>query len=78
MAIPLTIQAGDFKSKCLQLMDEVNDKHVSYIITKHGRPVAKMVPIHDEPFELFGSLMGTLTIQKDITKPISVEWEENE
>lgn len=78
MRTDFTIQAGDFKAKCLQLMDEVHEKHVSYIITKHGRPIAKLVAIDDKPINLFGSLMGTLSIETDITQPIAVSWEENE
>lgn len=39
-----TIGAGEFKAKCLQLMDEVNRQGIELIITKRGQPVAKLVP----------------------------------
>ena len=73
-----SIQAGNFKTKCLQLMDEVNQKHISIVITKHGKPVAKLIPIEETPVEFFGCLKGTVTIKKDIIAPIDEIWEANE
>jgi prevent-host-death family protein len=73
-----SVQAGTFKAKCLQLMDEVNEKHVSIIITKHGKPIAKLVPIEQTPVDFFGCLKDTVNIDKDIVAPIDVDWESNE
>lgn len=73
-----SIQAGHFKAKCLQLMDEVEEKHISIIITKHGKPVAKLMPIEETPINYFGCLKDTVTIKKDIISPINVDWEEQE
>lgn len=70
-----TLQAGKFKAQCLQLMDEVKEKHISITITKHGIPVAKLVPIEDSTEDFFGCLKGTATIQGDIVAPIDSEWE---
>ncbi len=70
-----TLQAGKFKTQCLQLMDEVKQKHISITITKHGKPVAKLVPIEESEEDFFGCLKGTVTIQGDIVAPIDVEWE---
>jgi prevent-host-death family protein len=39
------IPAGEFKAKCLKIMDQVKNYHEEIIITKHGKPVAKLVPI---------------------------------
>lgn len=72
-----SIQAGAFKAQCLQLMNEVNEKHISIIITKHGVPIAKLAPIDDTPVDFFGCLKNTVAIKKDITAPINVEWEAN-
>jgi len=77
-ATTLSIQAGDFKAKCLQLMDEVNEKHISIIITKHGKPVARLMPIDETPIDFFGCLKDTVTIKKDIIAPINVSWDANE
>lgn len=73
-----SIQAGDFKARCLQLMDEVNEKHVSFTITKHGRPVAKLIPIDEKPVDLFGCMKNTVTIQGDIISSVDVSWEAEE
>jgi prevent-host-death family protein len=73
-----SVQAGHFKAKCLQLMDEVNEKHINIIITKHGKPVAKLIPIEVTPNEFFGCLKDTVKIKKDIISPINVSWDVEE
>ena len=45
----MQIAAGEFKAKCLQLMDKVNIHAEEIVITKHGKPVAKLVPIDQKP-----------------------------
>ena len=72
------IKAGTFKAKCLKIMDEVNEKHTSYIITKHGVPVAKLVPIDDAPVDLFGCLQDKISIKGDIVAPSDQHWEADE
>ena len=42
-----TIAAGAFKQGCLALLDEVADGDVELIVTKRGRPVARIVPVKD-------------------------------
>lgn len=69
------IPAGEFKSKCLNLMNEVNENKISIIITKRGIPVAKLVPIKKEKFTIFGCLKESVTINDDIVKSISVDWD---
>ena len=72
----MEISAGEFKARCLKLMDEVARTHEPVIITKRGKPVAKMVPVeNEEKPELFGYMAGTATIHGDIIGPIEVEWE---
>ncbi|MBI4705329.1 MAG: type II toxin-antitoxin system Phd/YefM family antitoxin, partial [Deltaproteobacteria bacterium] len=44
---PKTIAAGQFKAKCLALLDEVAEHAESYVITKRGRPVARVVPLEE-------------------------------
>jgi prevent-host-death family protein len=68
-----TIPAGKFKAECLQLMDYVKEKHISLVITKHGVPVAKIVPIEEEPINLFGILRGNLKIKGNIIST-NEEW----
>lgn len=75
-----SIQAGEFKAKCLRLMDEVKKNHFSITITKHGKPIAKLVPIDDEASNkvFFGCMKDTITIVGDIISPIETDWESNE
>jgi prevent-host-death family protein len=66
-----TMAAGVFKAKCLKVMDEVQAKRVSVVITKRGKPVAKIVPIDAKPErdEIFGFMKGKIKIKGDIVKP---------
>lgn len=49
------MQASTFKARCLALLDEVASSGRSIIVTKHGRPVAKLVPL-DDPVPTMGSV----------------------
>lgn len=63
----MNINAAEFKAKCLKLIDEVAASHQPLVITKRGKPVARVVPIEDEqPRGLFGYMKGTVTIYGDI------------
>ena len=70
----MVIPAGEFKTRCLQLMDEVKSQHRSFVITKRGKPVAKLVPIDDMPVPLFGFLKGRARIDGDIVAPTGEAW----
>jgi prevent-host-death family protein len=61
--------AGVFKANCLAVMDEVQAKRVSVVITKHGKPVAKLVPVESKGDDIFGFLRGKITITGDIVSP---------
>lgn len=65
-----TMPAGKFKVHCLAVMDEVQSKHEAIIITKRGKPVAKLVPVSQEKDEIFGFLKGKGKILGDIVSPI--------
>lgn len=69
------IAAGQFKAQCLQLMDDVREKHLTYIITKHGTAVAKLMPIEASAPKLYGALKGSVTIKGDILAPIDEAWD---
>ena len=69
-----TIAAGEFKAKCLKLLDEVAEKRQTLIITKHGKPVAQLVPAPDAG-DPFGRMKGSVKILGDIISPLDVEWE---
>ena len=70
----ITIPAGEFKAKCLHIMDEVNKSRQDIIITKRGKPVAKLIHFEEEKIPLFGKLKGSMTLLTDITQPIDSVW----
>lgn len=70
------IKAGVFKNTCLKLMDDVRDHPKQYVITKHGRPVAKLVPPDAEGASAFGCLRGTVLAEEDIVAPDFEIWGE--
>jgi prevent-host-death family protein len=69
--------AGDFKARCLTVMEDVNKTREPVVITKRGRPVAKLVPIDKAGSELIGRLEGVVRIVGDIESPIEGDeaWE---
>jgi prevent-host-death family protein len=71
-----TIPAGAFKARCLAIMDEVAAKRQAVIITKRGKPVAKLVPVEKEKDDIFGFFKGKIKINGDIVGPILTpeEW----
>lgn len=71
-----TIPAGEFKAKCLKLLDEVNESGDTLIITKRGKPVAKVQPVARKPRTLVGFAEGEVKILGDIISPLDdVEWD---
>ena len=69
------VAAADFKARCLELMDHVQRSHQSLVITKHGRPVARLVPYDIEPTDIVGFLAGSLTSYGDMISPLDESWE---
>jgi prevent-host-death family protein len=65
------VPATEFKAKCLQLMDRVAKRRESFVITKRGRPVARLVPVQRGAGEpLFGRLRDMAEEVGDIVGPI--------
>ena len=58
------INASKFKEQCLSLLDNLQPEGV--IVTKHGKPVAKLIPIGSDCASLIGSLKGKIKIKGDI------------
>ncbi len=70
--------AGVFKTNCLAVMDEVQAKRETVIITKRGKPVAKLVPVETQDDDIFGFLAGKGRITGDVVSPALTpeEWGE--
>lgn len=71
----MTISAARFKQKCLRLMNQVQRTHRDIVITKRGRPVARLGPIvlGKRP-RLLGYMKGQIQIKGDIVSPIKARW----
>ena len=61
--------AGVFKANCLAVMDEVQSKRITVVITKRGKPVAKLVPVDSKSDDIFGFLRGKIKVTGDIVSP---------
>jgi len=68
------IAAGEFKARCLTLMEDVRSTREPLIITKRGKPVAKLVPVEEPKDDFIGRLEGVFRVVGDIESPID-GWE---
>ncbi len=66
--------AGEFKVKCLQLLDDVAANREPLVITKFGKPVARVMPM-PPAVKLRGALKGSVLLEGDIVSPLENEWE---
>jgi prevent-host-death family protein len=64
------IAAGEFKARCLALMEDVRSTREPLIITKRGKPVAKLVPVESKKDDWIGRLDGKFKITGDIVSPV--------
>jgi len=75
-----TMAAGKFKAQCLAVMDEVRTKREPVLVTKNGKPVAKLVPLDipegEDPLDAF--YFGKIEIVGDIMKPVYTDEEYEE
>lgn len=64
----ITVPAGEFKAKCLKLLDEVAETGETIVVTKRGKPVARVGPMEPPP-----SLKGSVTYlvsDEELIKPV--------
>lgn len=65
-ALQEELSTTEFKAKCLQLLDRVAEGHATFIVTKHGKAVARLVPVSDVLPPLGGCDAGSVTILGDL------------
>jgi prevent-host-death family protein len=65
-----TIPAGEFKARCLALLDEVAETGEPLLVTKRGKPVARLVPVEAPP-----GLLHSVKKEKDLVSPIAEKWD---
>ena len=67
-----TVPAAEFKAKCLALLDDVAVRGTTLVVTKRGRPVARVVPVDaTRP----GSLLGSVIEESDVVSPVGDDWD---
>ncbi|MBL7685326.1 MAG: type II toxin-antitoxin system prevent-host-death family antitoxin [Deltaproteobacteria bacterium] len=71
----ITIAVGEFKSKCLSLLEKVKSKKEKIIITKYGVPIAQVIPLKKESTPQKHKLRGSVIFEGDIISPTGEEWE---
>ena len=69
-----TMAAGSFMAHCLAVMDEVQVKWQTVVITKHGRPVAKLVPADNGTDEIYNFLRRKGAVIGDVISPAIEDW----
>ena len=68
------MSAADFKAKCLKVMDRVATTGDTIVVTKHGRPVARVVPVESGRQRVVGSLKGGVAFMGDLVSPTGEAW----
>ena len=69
------VAAGEFKAKCLALLDEVASRRLELVVTKRGKPVAKLVPVETEKPRLMGRMAGSIQITGDVVSSTGETWD---
>jgi prevent-host-death family protein len=73
------IPAGEFKAKCLDLLDKVKERREEYVITKRGVPFAKLTPVEPHAFRsALGVMRGTVLDSSQLDEPNDEPWGESE
>jgi prevent-host-death family protein len=62
--------AAQFKAQCLAVMDHVSQSGRPVVITKHGKPVVKLVPASEGEDEIFGALAGIARVTGDVENTV--------
>jgi len=73
--VALTVPAAQFKAHCLSLLERVRQSRRPIIVTKHGRPVAQVVPFRAPRRSIVGFSKGTVKILDDIVASSGERWD---
>jgi prevent-host-death family protein len=75
MVKPREIAAADFKASCYEIVREVERLGTEVVITRQGKPVARLVPVQHARVAFCGSLQGMILEEHDLISPVHVRWE---
>jgi len=70
----ITISKSKLKPKILQILRDVEEFRQEVVVTDRGQPVAKILPITEEPDEALKKLSGSVVEYTDPTEPVEVDW----
>jgi prevent-host-death family protein len=70
-----SIKASEFKAKCLRLMDDVETTGEGLVVTKNGRPVARLVPYVERPLSLWGLHKSSIEVLQDLVPSVDESWD---
>jgi len=68
------VPAGEFKARCLALMEGVSTTRQPLVVTKRGKPLVRLVPADDQQDDFIGRLEGVFRVVGDVESPID-GWE---
>ena len=72
----MQVPATTFKATCLELMDRVAESGEEIVVTKRGKPVAKLVAVDPaNPGGSFGCMRGRTRVQGDLVEPVEEAWD---
>ena len=72
---PARVGSAEFKARCLELVDHVREARAEYVVTRHGRPVARLVPVpRDAASSIFGCLDGSVLDYDRPFDPVPGQW----
>lgn len=70
--------SAEFKARCLELVDHVSEARAEYVVTRHGRPMARLVPIKRKASTTFiGSMQGSVLGYDAPFEPVPGAWDVN-
>jgi prevent-host-death family protein len=69
------VSAADFKAHCLALIDKVRQERGEVVVTRYGKPVARLVPYEAQAPSIFGFLAGAVTRCGDLVSPLGEAWD---
>lgn len=70
------MSTSQLKARCSELVEQVASRRDVLVITRRGRPVAKLVPVETGNRQsLFGFARGAITVSGDLIEPVGVVWE---
>lgn len=72
-----SIPAGQFKAVCLELLDQVKERHQEYVITKRGQPYARLTTVEPRHADPFGFMRRTVIDSGKILEPDDELWGES-